>query len=68
MSYPLFERFPPRVKVNPYPYWVFGIWCEAAGDLICSQDFGLEMTRPDRIWMYLRGRVIHFLFGWWWWK
>lgn len=49
-----------------YPRWVFELWAQGAGDIICANDYDLPISKLQRLLWRVRGHTLHFLFGWWW--
>lgn len=53
---------------TPKPQWVFNLWCSGAGDRICAGDPDLPISRPRRLFWWIRGAILQWLFGWWWYE
>ena len=50
-----------------YPQFAFYLWASGAGDEQCAADMDLPITKWQRLFWKIRGSVLCFLFGWWWW-
>lgn len=51
-----------------FPSFAFYLWAGGIGDLHCANDKDLPISKLQRIGHRVRGEVVAFLFGWWWWK
>lgn len=65
------QEEPRHIGVDPYPEWIFELWCEAAGDRMISngplQDFeGWSEWRCSllRAWASVRMWVLGKLWTW----
>jgi hypothetical protein len=50
------------------PIFAFELWASGVGDLICAEDKELSIHPITRVLWWVRGNVLKFLFGWWWWE
>jgi len=50
-----------------YPEFAFLLWASGAADEQCAADMGLPIPKWQRVFWNIRGSVLCFLFGWWWW-
>lgn len=50
-----------------YPEFAFYLWASGAGDIQCAEDMDLPIPKWQRVFWNIRGSVLCFLFGWWWW-
>lgn len=57
-------------KTNPTPRWAFELWAQGVGDIICSAESYeiIPISRLIKLWWRIRGEILHFLFGWWWYE
>lgn len=50
-----------------YPEFAFKLWAAGAADEYCAADMDLPIPTWQRLFWNIRGSVLCFLFGWWWW-
>ena len=50
-----------------YPEFAFLLWASGAADEQCAADMDLPIPKWQRVFWNIRGSVLCFLFGWWWW-
>ena len=48
------------------PYWVFDLWCSGMADLYVASDKELPIHPVRRVFLFVRGYLLAFLFQWWW--
>lgn len=49
------------------PSFACELWAIGSGDIYCATDMDLPIHPLRRLFWRVRGSVLTFLFGWWWW-
>lgn len=50
------------------PGFVYEMWAYGMADLYVTDDKDLPISPAQRLFWRVRGEIVCFLFGWWWWK
>lgn len=49
------------------PQFVYLLWASGCADIYCATDKDLPIHPLRRAFWRVRGEIVSFLFGWWWW-